>query len=288
MTQQLQAVENNPDAPYAMAKIYEAYGMYDEAIATYERAAELNPDSSVILERLAKLYVELDWAYLPNGQPGKVMTLVESVPNPDVRKELMLLLASHYPQSQQMRETILEWLSDMAKTAIDPESKSLYMGVLIYYLHQVGENEKIAQLAPGSFVREAESADTITGALQIESDENASDGQFVWTPEGSGNYESTSENAGDAIYNINIPEAGTYKIIARLFAGANSNSFFIKFDDSAYYYQWVMLQMSTWNWKVLTAWEQQIPFSLSAGEHQFKLRPREDGTRLDVLVFYRM
>ena len=293
MTQQLQAVENNP-APYSMAKIYEAYGMYDEAIAVYEHAAELNPDSSV-LEQLTNLYIALGWKYLVNGQPEKLIETIESVSHPEVREELMLLLANHHLQSQKIRRNIIELLYDSAQKATDAENKALRMAVLIYYLHQVGENEKIAQLAPGSFVREAESADTITGLFQIEKDENTSGGQSVWTPEGVTVHEETSTVSGDVIYNMNLPEAGVYKIIARVFAQPGSDTFYLKFDDSQFYRIWDLIPGLTWNWQVLTArpgrqayLNQPIHFPLSASEHQFKLKPREEGTRLDALVFYRM
>ena len=58
-----QAVADNPDDPdthFALAQTYEWNDMPDEAIAAYERARELNPDSAVILEPLAKLYVSVD------------------------------------------------------------------------------------------------------------------------------------------------------------------------------------------------------------------------------------
>ena len=58
-----QAVADNPDDPdthFALAQTYEWNDMPDEAIAAYERARELNPDSAVILDPLAKLYVSVD------------------------------------------------------------------------------------------------------------------------------------------------------------------------------------------------------------------------------------
>ena len=178
-------------------------------------------------------------------------------------------------------------------TGIDKEDKALNMALSIYYLHQAGERGKIAQLAPGSFVREAESADTIPDMFQVEVDENASGGQFLWRPEGA------TSGSGNALYNFTIPEAGIYKIIARTFAtDGESDSFFIKFDDSKRYYTWYTAIWSEWNWEVLMGRRtdragadsyinRPIRFPLSVGEHQFQLRAREDGTRLDVLVFYR-
>ena len=182
--------------------------------------------------------------------------------------------------------------SKILYTGIGEEDKTLNMGMSIYYLHQAGETDRITQLAPGSFVREAESADTIPDMFQVEGDENASGGQFLWRPEGA-----TSGSDDVALYNFTIPEAGTYKIIARVLATDGvSNGFYIKFDDGKKDYTWDIAILSEWNWQVLGVRrsdhigpggysnDRPIRFPLSAGEHQFKLRVREDGTRLDALV----
>lgn len=162
--------------------------------------------------------------------------------------------------------------------------------------HQAGAKEKISKLAPGSFVREAESADTITGTFQIENDEIASGGKFVWVPK-AGMY----DEGRDVIYNINIPKAGVYKIIARVFApDYGSDSFYLKFDESEDYYTWDPYVIPEWNWQVVMSrplgstgggshrWNNPVSFPLSAGKRQFTLRAREDETQIDVLVFYRL
>ena len=51
---------NDPDTHFALAQSYEWKDMPAEAIAAYERASELNPDSTVIMAPLANLYLSAD------------------------------------------------------------------------------------------------------------------------------------------------------------------------------------------------------------------------------------
>ena len=370
MTQQLQAVENNPDAPYSMAKIYKAYGMYDEAITAYEKAAELSPDEKHILEPLAKLYADSDlpgWQtralkakaiykhliglaqtsydrtryrrqlldlHKQLGEIDAAVTMLRDAAHsaPELLEggaaalrgiwklytdagrssegvKMLEVLASQMEESSLLHEVlgdIYKQMGDSAKAKAaytksfelrqqetspdgNVQSKAQYMGELIYHLHRVGERDKITQLAPGSFVREAESADLITGMFQIETDESASEGKFVWAPKGTSSYWHGPIDSGDVIFDITIPEKGTYQIIARVSAESGSNSFFVNFGDSEYR-RWEISNVSKWNWQALTIYpsNQAARFFLSAGEHELKLKVREDGTRLDALVFYRL
>ena len=208
----------------------------------------------------------------------------------DTMLSTLALLSGDYPQNLEINATTLELLFDTYETAQEPERRTLYAGMLVYYLHEAGQAEKLMQLAPGSFVREAESADVITGAVEVADDESASGGRFIWVKEGGRSYEPTSDEGGEAIFTINIPESGEYKIIAGVSADSGSNSFFVKFDEHDDYEIWEPSIQPKWNWQVLTIRpsSRSAVFPLSAGEHQFKLRAREDGTRVDVLVFYRL
>ena len=63
IAERTQAVADSPDDPdthFALAQSYEWNEMPDEAISAYERARELNPDSTVIMAPLANLYVTAD------------------------------------------------------------------------------------------------------------------------------------------------------------------------------------------------------------------------------------
>ena len=245
----------------------------------------------------------LGWAYLINGQPEKVKAMIQSESNTEARTGLAMLLAHHYAQSKQIDE-IIPLLSKAAEETQHLESKALYIGGMIYHLHRAGETEKIAELTPGSFVREAESADTITRDFKIEKDSNASGGKFL---QGLGDdvYDK-EENAGESdevvTFDINVQQAGDYKIIARVLApDRKTDSFFVKFDDREKFYAWDTIRSSMWRWQVLTVLplaaedgfftlegSGPIHFPLSAGEHQLKLKKGDSGTKIDVFVFYRL
>ena len=157
---------------------------------------------------------------------------------------------------------------------------------------------------PGVLCAEAESADTITREFKIEKDLNASGGKFLQVL-GDDVYDK-EENAGESdevvTFDINIQQAGDYKIIARVLApDGKADSFFVKFDEREKFYTWDTIRSSMWQWQVLTvrplgseegAYTHEsngpIRFPLSAGEHQLKLKKRESGTKIDVFVFYRL
>ncbi len=245
----------------------------------------------------------LGWAYLINGQSEKVKAMIQSEPNTEARTGLVMLLADHYARSDQTDE-IIPLLSDVAEKTQNLENKALYIGGMIYHLHQAGETEKIAELAPGSFVREAESVDIITREFKIEKDPNASGGEFL---QGLGDdvYDK-EENVGESdevvTFDINVQQAGDYKIIARaLSPDRKTDSFFVKFDDREKFCAWDTIRSSMWRWQVLTVLplaaedgfltlegSGPIHFPLSAGEHQLKLKRGDSGTKIDVFVFYRL
>ena len=225
----------------------------------------------------------LGWAYLINGQLEKVKTMIESESNTEARTGLVMLLADHYARSEQTDE-IIPLLSKAAEETQHLESKALYIGGMIYHLHQAGETEKIAELAPGSFVREAESADTISREFKIEKDSNASGGKFL---QGLGDdvydkEENVDESDEVVTFDINVQQAGDYKIIARVLAPDwKTDSFFVKFDEREKFYAWDTIRSSMWRWQVLTVrplgaedgfytreGNGPIHFPLSAGEHQ--------------------
>ena len=175
---------------------------------------------------------------------------------------------------------------------------------MIYHLHQAGEIEKIAEVVPGSFVREAESADTITREFKIEKDSNASGSQFLQVLEHDVyDKEENVEKAAEVVtFDINVQQAGDYKIIARVLApDRKTDSLFVKFDDREKFYAWDTIRSSMWRWQVLTVLpiaaedgfftpegSGPIHFPLSVGEHQFKLKKGDFGTKIDVFVFYRL
>jgi len=282
-----------------LALAYNRAGMRDKAVAIAKEMAKRVQGEAFSQNLMVQVYRECE---MYDESIALLKKSLQSGSNPDSRKNLTLSLAENYARSEQT-DKIISLLSDASKAEQNAENKALYVGMLVYYLHQAGEKEKLAQLAPGSFVREAESADNITGAFQLENDKNASSGKFLWAPEVTayGEGKDAVEEGRDAIYDIKISQAGDYKIIARALApDGKSNSFFVKFDSKGNFYTWDPILSSEWKWQMLTArppevtgpsghWSNQlITFPLSAGEHQFKLRVRERRTQVDVLVFYRL
>ena len=287
----------------AMATICFDGDMYAPTIKFVEKAIATSGRYGGFRWGQEYLYNILGKSYLGSGQPEKIKAMIESESDTEAGTVLVMLLADHYARNDQTDE-IIPLLSEAAESTQNLESKALYIGNMIYHLHQAGETEKIAELVPGSFVREAESADTTNPEFEIEKDSNASGGKFL---QGLGDdvYDQ-EENAGESdevvTFDINVQQAGDYKIIARVLApDGKADSFFVKFDDREKFYTWDTISSSTWRWQVLTVRplgreegsythesNGPIRFPLTAGEHQLKLKKRESGTKIDVFVFSRL
>ena len=112
-----QAVEDkpeDPDAHFALAQSYEWSDMRDKAIAVYERANELNPDSPVILTPLAKLYAETD----PEKAKALYKRLIELIDDPNDRTRKRRLLIDVYKKLGELDTAIAE-LRDLVGTATE-------------------------------------------------------------------------------------------------------------------------------------------------------------------------
>lgn len=110
-------------------------------------------------------------------------------------------------------------------------------------------------------------------------DANASNSQFITVQPGNNSTASAPTNtAGFATFPLNISQAGTYFLMARVLGvTANDDSFWVRMDGGA----WVMWNnwfTGTWAWK-------QFPntFSLTAGSHTLTFAYREDGAQLDKI-----
>ena len=117
VAERTQAVENNledPDAHFALAQTYEWSDMHDKAIAAYERADQLNPDSTVILAPLAKLYTDAD----PEKAKALYKRLIELVDEPSDRIQKQSLLIEVYKKLGELDTAITE-LRDSAGAATE-------------------------------------------------------------------------------------------------------------------------------------------------------------------------
>ena len=113
---------------------------------------------------------------------------------------------------------------------------------------------------------EAEDGD-LNGAMQNESDSDASSGEYIW-----------AANGGIAEYSINIGKSGTYYIWGRILAPhAGANSFYVSTDNG---------NDVTWNIPITTNWDwdQAISVYFAAGQHTLNIKHREYGTQLDQIA----
>ena len=138
-------------------------------------------------------------------------------------------------------------------------------------------------LVSTSLIREAEEAE-LFGSFTIGNDGNASGGQYIHAPNGSGNHSTLTDNRADFIFNIT--QAGAYQIDANVYAaGGNDDSFFLTLDGApANGYRWhpphnTSYQLDTVHNEDNSA--APVILNLSTGLHTLSFYVREDGTRLD-------
>ena len=117
VTERAQTVKDNPedpDAHFALAQAYELGDVRDKAIAAYERADGLNPNSTVILDPLAKLYTDTD----PEKAKILYKRLLELIDQPGDRVQKRQLLTGVYKKLGELDTAIAE-LRDVVRTATE-------------------------------------------------------------------------------------------------------------------------------------------------------------------------
>ena len=119
----------------------------------------------------------------------------------------------------------------------------------------------------------------------------ASSGGYIWVPKGNGNLYSLSGENGSAEYTFEVPRAGTYflwgRVISNTFA---EDSFFISIDGKAFF-EWhtQLSDVETWIWDQLRDGPVSdgaiVYLDLEAGQHTLTIKQREDGTKIDKIMF---
>ena len=143
VAERAQAVKDNPedpDAHFALAQTYEWSDMHDKAIAAYERADELNPDSTVILAPLAKLYTDAD----PEKAKVLYRRLIELVDEPSDRIQKQSLLIEVYKKLGELDTAIAE-LRDFVGAATEKFEREAALR-LLWGLYE-GEERKSERVA---------------------------------------------------------------------------------------------------------------------------------------------
>ncbi len=128
IVERAKAVAENPDDPdahFALGQAYELKDTPDEAIAAYERARALNPDSAVILEPLAKLYVDAD----PEKAKPLYKQLIKLADTPITRIQKRNALIELYQRQGDFDATIAELLETI-RSAPDEWERNIALKAL--------------------------------------------------------------------------------------------------------------------------------------------------------------
>ena len=130
---------------------------------------------------------------------------------------------------------------------------------------------------------EAEYADSIDYPLEVVDDANASEGKFMFSPNGTG---TASPQSIMATYTVTISQPGEYILWGRVRGSdALDNSFFVEI-DYGYDNLWEVELGENWHWDAVNYRGRADPveFILFEGKHTIKVKLREDGTKLDKLL----
>ncbi len=143
---------------------------------------------------------------------------------------------------------------------------------------------------------EAEAADSITAPMQIFNSPLASGGQYIGTPEDSGDETENPPVYGVASYNFTVPE-GTYKVLLHVIVIGGADSFWVRIpgaicDPGTYRdTDWIKFNVidkgDNWHWDEVHSnshGNQIVKFTLSAGEHTLEIARRDAGTLLDCIL----
>jgi PKD repeat protein len=132
---------------------------------------------------------------------------------------------------------------------------------------------------PVTITIEAESGG-LTAPMAVRSDSQASGGQYVEVPQGMGNNsnDATRGGPGQVSFSINIPQAGTYALWARVLAADSNNDSFYVTSSGSLLLEWDIPDSSSWRWRKV------IDVTRSAGIFNLEFRQREDGTKLDQII----
>jgi hypothetical protein len=126
---------------------------------------------------------------------------------------------------------------------------------------------------------EAESG-MLTDPMAIQSAPNASGGQFVISPQGSGdNFDDTTRGGpGQVSLSFDIPQGGLYAMWARTIAPSGGSDSFYVTSGSALIQEWTVPLSAGWQWNKVAE------VFVGAGPFDTKFRQREDGTWLDKVL----
>jgi arylsulfatase A-like enzyme len=151
-----------------------------------------------------------------------------------------------------------------------------------------GDGDGIGDLCEPSWLEylwlEAEQVDTISNPLIIANDANASEGKYIYSPNGT--LKKHPPGSVMATYRVEIEKAGVYLLWGRVIAGnKQDDSFFVQIDDGPQK-TWHVELGKSWHWDAVNNHKKEDPvrFKLAQGKHVIKIKLREDGTKLDKML----
>lgn len=139
--------------------------------------------------------------------------------------------------------------------------------------------------------QEAESG-ALIGNFVSSSDSTASNGQYIYIPNSSGDFWNGPNPQHKATYCVNVDTAGTYRINGKVYgADTLSDSFYVQVDNAPTNgYLWDVLPNTTYASDFVNDRNVADPVEvlLSSGQHTVTVYAREDGTRLDTIELQRV
>jgi len=136
-----------------------------------------------------------------------------------------------------------------------------------------------------TFDLQAESA-TINSPMVRVTDANASGGEFLWVPNGTGTNSSTTSNSGAAALTFDVTHADDFYVWALVQAPTTADNTFMAKLDSGTYKTWTLAASSTWTWDKVndSGANDPLKWTLQPGSHTLRIRWREDGAKLDRVI----
>jgi hypothetical protein len=139
---------------------------------------------------------------------------------------------------------------------------------------------------PGAIAVEAESG-TVSAPLQIRRDRGASGGRYIAVAPGI-NAKEAAPSAGQAVIPFAVPVAGSYRLWGRVSAPTpEADSFWIRLDGGPWLRWNALAPGAAWHWDLVR--QDRAPqlssFDLTAGNHTLIVAYREEGARLDRVLF---
>jgi hypothetical protein len=122
--------------------------------------------------------------------------------------------------------------------------------------------------------------------MEVAADSEASDGSYIWVPDGVGDVRDSGNYSGYAEYTFQVPVSGDYVIWGRVNAvDVAHDSFFVSIDGGDYI-RWVTQISKNWVWDQINNYEVSDPviYYLETGDHSLIVKNREDGTKIDKIL----